>query len=207
MLNRESRKYFRRAFLASGTSLNPSYRLNDGDHLQLLQRCTQIDDVDRLIEYLKTANDSRIARCNFSNRGIWSPTIECSNAPKAFLTKTPDEIYVSEKNAPILDTMFSFNSQEAIQFRPRILQNTEPLLREDPRETSIVLPFRGFTRRDYPQVIHLEILDNKWHFVNILCIFRSMFKRWPYWEMRIFQIQPAWKQFETVMLLSSLIYF
>lgn len=113
MSNRESRKYFHRSFVASGTALN-SYRLNGDDDVQLLQRCTQIDDLDKLIEYLKNVNGSSIARCNFLGRATWSPTIECINAPKAFLTKTPEEIYVSEKRAPNIDTMFSFNSQEAI---------------------------------------------------------------------------------------------
>lgn len=151
MLNKESRKYFHRSFVASGTALN-SYRFNDNSNVQLMQNCTKIDDMDKIIEYLKTANGSSIAMCNFLGRAIWSPTIECINAPKAFLTKTPEDIYMSEKSAPNVDAMFSFNSQEAIQFRPRLLELTEPLLKVDPNETNVLLPFKGFTKKDYPQV-------------------------------------------------------
>lgn len=152
MLNRESRNYFHRTFVASGTSLN-SYRSNDGSELQLMQRCTKIDDVDKLIQYMKTASSSSIAECNRLGAAIWSPTVECSNAPEAFITKSPDEIYGSGETAPIVNTMFSFNSLEAIQFRRQLLKMKEPLLKEDPRETSVSLLFKGFTKKEYPQVI------------------------------------------------------
>lgn len=152
MLNKDSRKYFDRSFVASGTALN-SYRLNDNSHVQSMQKCTKIDDMDKLIQNLKTANGSSIAECNYLGTAIWSPTIECHNAPKAFLTETPEKIYMSDQTAPIVNTMFSFNSQEAIQFRSKLLENKEPLLKEDPRETNVLLQYKGFTKKDYPQVI------------------------------------------------------
>lgn len=152
MLNRESRNYFHRSFVASGTSLN-SYRPNDGSELQLMQRCTQIDDVDKLIQHLKTTSTSNIAECNRMGTAIWSPTVECSNAPKAFITESPDALYASGETAPIVNTMFSFNSLEAIQFRTQLVNTTEPLLKEDSRETTVSLLYKGFTKKDYPQVI------------------------------------------------------
>lgn len=160
MLNRESRNYFHRSFVASGTSLN-SYRPNDGAELQLMQRCTQIYDVDKLIQYLKTASSSSIAECNRMGTAIWSPTVECSNAPKAFITESPDELYTSAETAPIVNAMFSFNSLEAIQFRARLATMKEPLLKEDPRETTVSLLFKGFTKKDYPQVISYHFLFHK----------------------------------------------
>lgn len=153
MLNSESRKYFKRSFVASGTSLN-SYILNDNSHVQLMITCTEIDDMNKLIEYLKTETISSMARCNLQGTEIWSPTIECHNAPSAFLTKTPGELYMSEETAPIVDTMFSFNSLEAIEFRPKVLDLSEPLLKENPDETNVSLLYKGFTKKDYPKVYY-----------------------------------------------------
>lgn len=109
MLNKVSRSYFTRAFCLSGTSLNPFHNLYRNDQLQLAKKCFQIYDTDELVEFLKTANQSSLLKCGDklgTRYFIWLPTIESPNAPEAFLTKTPEEIYNSD-DAPVMDTMFS----------------------------------------------------------------------------------------------------
>lgn len=112
MLNKESRKYFTRAFCLSGTAFNTFYNMEVNDHLQLAKKCFRIYDTEKLIEYLRTASLSSLIECNILDTDFkgWLPTIEASNVPGAFLTKTPDEIYNSDE-APVLDAMFSVTSQ------------------------------------------------------------------------------------------------
>lgn len=43
--------------------------------------------------------------------------------------------------------------QEIITFLPKLVKSTEPVIKEDWRETNIVLPFEGFTKAAYPNVI------------------------------------------------------
>lgn len=114
MANEVSRKYFNRAFAMSSSGFNP-YALRKADHVQEIQKCSQMYDMDKLIEYLKTANGSAFDTCYpWTFPGdldpIWVPTIEKSNTKGAFLTKTLEEIYQSDK-APIMDSMFSFASR------------------------------------------------------------------------------------------------
>lgn len=115
MLNEESRKYFNRAFALSSTSFN-FYTLFEPNHLKRLQECSEIDDKKMLIEYLQTADSDILAKCASTNdlgklllAAPWVPTIENASTKGAFITKTPEEIYNSDK-APVLDTMFTFTS-------------------------------------------------------------------------------------------------
>lgn len=112
MLNKVSRRYFTRAYCLSGTAFNTFYNMEANDQLQLAKKCFRIHDTEKLIEYLKTANLSSLIKCNILDTDFkgWLPTIERSNAPGAFLTKTPVEIYNSDE-APVLDAMFSVTSQ------------------------------------------------------------------------------------------------
>lgn len=112
MLNKVSRSYFSRAYCLSGTAFNTFYNLEVNDQLQHAKKCFRIHDTEKLIEYLKTSNLSSLIECNILDTDFkgWLPTIEHSNAPAAFLTKTPDEIYNSNE-APALDAMFSVTSQ------------------------------------------------------------------------------------------------
>lgn len=115
MLNTESRKYFNRAFASSGTALNFAV-LHRTNHVQLLQKHTEIYDPKKLVEYLKTANEHVLRTFSPFNPKSgslltpWVPTVERANISGAFLTKTPEEIYNSNE-APAMDTMFTFNAQ------------------------------------------------------------------------------------------------
>lgn len=157
MLNEESRKYFQRAFMISGTALSTAtyassaYGAND---LQQARQCLQIDDIDRLIEHLKVVNASVIARCfpvqipgDLSL--TWTPTIESNSTHGAFLTEAPIDIYNSGK-APRMDTMFAFNSREYILFRPNLTEVKEPLLGADLSDA--MLPFNTFNKSNHPKV-------------------------------------------------------
>lgn len=115
MLNEESRKCFNRAFLLSGSAFN-YYALSENNHLKRIQEYAGIRNQEQLVEYLKTVDGNALAiSMMWNHNGMvfnipWVPTIESPGTPGAFLTKTPAEIYES-KDAPVLDTMFSFNSK------------------------------------------------------------------------------------------------
>lgn len=115
ILNEESRKYFNRAYLSSGTAFT-YFALSTGDHLVRMQEFSKINETNDLIEYLKTVDSMTLANCHtmdsieYRLSSPWAPTIENSKAHGAFLTRIPDEIYNSA-NAPAMDTLFSFNSQ------------------------------------------------------------------------------------------------
>lgn len=106
MINEESRKYFQRAFSMSGSGMQ-SYVLWTYKREQQLQNCTQTNDTNKIIEYLKTANSSMVLKCN---KPGWYPTIESPHTKDAFLTQSPDKI-MNSTNAPIMDAMFSFASK------------------------------------------------------------------------------------------------
>lgn len=82
-----------------------------------MQECSQVNDANKLIEYLKTADTKVLAACHTTNtlgkillQVPWVPTIEKSTATNAFLTKTPEEIYNSY-DAPVMDALFTFASK------------------------------------------------------------------------------------------------
>ncbi|XP_031639929.1 esterase B1-like [Contarinia nasturtii] len=156
MLNEESRKYFNRAFLLSSSALN-YYALYEPDHLERMQTLLKIQDKNKLIEHLKTVETESIAKIiKISTFGLfrlespWVPTIENSEAKRAFITKSPVDIYQS-KNAPVMDTMFSFTSEEYLSFNRELASNTEPFLSGNWNESQLLLPFAGFDRETYPK--------------------------------------------------------
>lgn len=115
MLNEESRKYFNRAFLLSGSAFD-YFALSELNHFERMQKFSNINDKNQLLEYLKTADSKMLADIDsissFGKTLIppWAPTIESPMTKGAFLTKTLEEIYKSDR-APVLDTWFSFTSQ------------------------------------------------------------------------------------------------
>lgn len=115
MLNTESRQYFNRAFASSGAALI-FFVVRKANHVKLLQEYTEISDTDVLLEYLKIADADFLRACSPFNSKLgtlitpWVPTVERENINRAFLTKTPEEIYNSNQ-APAMDTMFTFNTQ------------------------------------------------------------------------------------------------
>lgn len=115
MLNEDSRKYFNRAFLLSGSAFD-FFALSESDHFERIQEFAKIFDREQLIEFLKIANSTDLANLHtlssFGKTLIspWAPTIENPKTVGAFLTKPLKEIYQSN-NAPVMDTMFSFTSQ------------------------------------------------------------------------------------------------
>lgn len=114
MLNRESQKYFNRAFASSGSAFD-NFALTYENHVHYVQHSLKINHLNKMIEYLKTASSSELRKLAPTWTGskyysVWAPSIEKSNTPNAFLTKTPEEIYNSA-DAPILDAMFSFMAQ------------------------------------------------------------------------------------------------
>lgn len=110
MLNEISRTYFTRAFAMSSSAFS-TYALRSANHVQQIQECTQMFDMDKLIEHLKTVDSSSLVICYaFTFPGsldiMWVPTIENRGAPNAFLIQTPEEIYKSAA-PPRMDAMFS----------------------------------------------------------------------------------------------------
>lgn len=114
MLNEESRKYFNRAFLISGTALT-YFALSEPNHMERMQNYSGIKDIEKLIEYLKTIDSEMIAKCHetteFKHLFIspWVPTIEIMKKG-AFITRRPEEIYSYDTNL-VMDTLWSFTSQ------------------------------------------------------------------------------------------------
>lgn len=115
MLNVESRKYFHRAFLSSGTVFN-YFALSEANHLALLQKYTQISDTTELIEFLKTTDLKTLNEYN-SYEGFdkllsvtWIPTIETNATTDAFITMHPEEMYALGKVLPV-DILFGFTKR------------------------------------------------------------------------------------------------
>lgn len=85
--------------------------------MKIVQKCSNITGTNELIEYLKTENATTLLNCSPPNFGpdfflTWVPVIESNNTKDAFLTKTPEEIYMDpNEDAPAMDAMFSFTSQ------------------------------------------------------------------------------------------------
>lgn len=174
-MNEQSRKYYKRAFAMSGSvlyAIPPNLIVQN--NVDLLKNCTEIQDMDKLIEYIETAPVSDISKCSKMGSAIWAPTIECLNAPKPFLTKQPEEILNSDQK-PIMDTMFSFNSEEAIQFDPDMVNQTEPFINKDWRKTAIDMPFEGFTKKHYPKVILIVALSM---LLDFLILFNAFFQEY-----------------------------
>lgn len=84
------------------------------NHVPQIQECSQSSELNDLVGYIKTSNVSTLRDCSsreYQQRNtFWAPTIESSKTANAFITKTPDEIYRSDK-PPIVDAMFSFATQ------------------------------------------------------------------------------------------------
>ena len=114
MLNEKSRKYFTRAYLISGSGYS-SYAVLKTNHVQRIQNCSKLNEINELVDYIKTSDADTLRQCySYKFPGplhpVWVPTIESSNNAGAFMTKTPDEIY-SLGLAPAMDAMFSFATQ------------------------------------------------------------------------------------------------
>lgn len=106
MLNAESRKYFTRAYMVSGT-VSP-WKLRSDNHLSKIQECLDFNGTHtELLDYMKSATSTTLAKCNHL---LWVLYIESPNATAPFITQTPDEIYNSD-SAPVMDAMFTFASQ------------------------------------------------------------------------------------------------
>ncbi|XP_031635932.1 cholinesterase 2-like [Contarinia nasturtii] len=157
MLNEKSRKYFQRAMSLSSTALN-YYSLYEPNHLERVQNCTNIQDKNKLIEYLRKGDAGTIAECGQMMKmepirfeSPWVPTIENPKTRGAFITKSPEEIYKSEK-APIMDTLFTFNSQEYLLFNLDLTRKFNPILDGNWNESLFLLAFRGLDKETYPEV-------------------------------------------------------
>lgn len=120
ILNKESRKYFNRAFMISGTATSPSTPFKYGvNNLPQTRECLGIVAIGHLIEKLKIESATVVARCKaFHMPGdlnmVWIPNIEIKGTQDAFITEAPNVIYASGK-APRMDVVFSFTSQVSSQ--------------------------------------------------------------------------------------------
>lgn len=121
MLNEESRKYFNRAFSISGSAFQ-GYVLRRCNHIRHIQRCSQVNKTDEMINYLKTAHTKILANCCAVDKcpeedphPIWVPNIESSTTIGTFLNQNVEDIYNSEK-APVMDFLLGFGSQVIIIF-------------------------------------------------------------------------------------------
>lgn len=118
MLNEESRKYFNRAFISSSSAFS-YYAFANANHLDQMKSCSEIRSKEKLIQFLKTVDSKELDGCqtfSFTNVSAvpWGPTIENSETIGAFKTMTPNETYNSD-NPPVMDTLFSFNSQVTVE--------------------------------------------------------------------------------------------
>lgn len=114
VINKESRKFFNRAYSTSGTALS-FFALHRTNHLDRVQKCFQTNESDQLVAYLKVADRSILVKCHpfiipDDLYPVWVPTIENANVNGAFITKTPDDIYQSNLASKI-DAVFGFTSQ------------------------------------------------------------------------------------------------
>lgn len=80
-----------------------------------MQKCSQYKQIDDLVKYVKTSDFATLRKCYATKFPgeiftYWTPTIEIPTAVRAFMTKSPNEIFDSDK-APVLDVMFSYASQ------------------------------------------------------------------------------------------------
>lgn len=116
MVNEESRKYFKRAYAASSTSVS-FYALSRLNHTKPMSECSHLDKMDEIIEYVKTSSAGELAKCK-ADRDLnnilltYGPSVEPTGTVGAFVTKATasEEIYASDR-APIMDAMFSFASE------------------------------------------------------------------------------------------------
>lgn len=158
MLNDESRKYFKRAILMSGTSLNYfalSQEDNHTDRMHELARLSgesKIDDID-LEKFLQKVSPEKILEYTSKLEPfgriletIWAPIVE-NNVPGAFLTELPEQIY-AKKNINI-ETLFSSTNLEALIVgdvkNPRRIEAFN-------ENFDLILPFHGFSKSKYPTV-------------------------------------------------------
>lgn len=114
MLNKESQKYFNRAFASSGSAFD-NFGFAMENHVQYVQFSSKINGMNQMIEYLKTEKGHELINwapfwAESKYYSVWVPTIERADTTGAFFVKTPEEIYNST-DAPILDSMFCFMSQ------------------------------------------------------------------------------------------------
>lgn len=130
MLNKESRKYFNRAFISSSSSFS-HYAYPDRNHLDQMKKCTKIDDEKKLIAFLKTVDSDGLDVCqtfSFTNANAvpWAPTIESAETVGAFKTKLANEMY--SEDPAVMDTLFSFNSQVLVYCLIYINSSDDPFL-------------------------------------------------------------------------------
>lgn len=129
MLNEESRKYFNRVYISSSTAF--SYiALNKNNHVKRMQEYSNTNDMNALIEYLKTTNSDILMKCHMMETfdptliSPWVPTIENPDTNHAFMTQMPIEVYNSGK-VPAIDTLVSFNSHvRTIQWTEKCRKNS-----------------------------------------------------------------------------------
>lgn len=154
MINEESRKYFNRAFLSSGSSLN-YFAFTKGNHVERMFGCSEATNQQQLMEYLKTTPQDDIVECYFrydqgpnAIKPVWTPTIEIPDAKMPFLLQDPEEIYNSGTVAPI-DVLIGFDSQVTFSVtlaKNLILFRLERLVLYWPNEHSIV---SNIDRKEY----------------------------------------------------------
>lgn len=86
------------------------------NHFKQIRDCSQINEIDQMIKYLKTATNLILGKCHVVGHHsdgerylLWTPTIENARIERAFLTRMPEEIYNLDL-APAMDIMFGFTS-------------------------------------------------------------------------------------------------
>lgn len=115
MLNEESRKYFKRAIVMSG-SVYSYFAFTATNHVKNMEECSLTKRKDQMIEYMQKADVRDLFQCYFRDdwgktlKPEWVPTIEPKDASNGFLTECPTDIWTSSK-APVVDTLFTMVSQ------------------------------------------------------------------------------------------------
>lgn len=135
MLSEESRRHFQRAYVMSGSIYSYFALSPGGNHLKKMQKChpKKTRDPKQIVEYIKHADYKDIVKCHFKDdwgktlKPEWIPTIEAPNTLNAFITESPDAIWMPDK-APVLDAMFSFVSQVGRGDRKRAVWNSSHFL-------------------------------------------------------------------------------
>lgn len=115
MLNEESRKYFTRALVMSGSAYS-YFAFTEMNHRDSLVECAHTKDVNQMIKFIRVADVRDLIQCRFEDN--WGPTLHPEFVPtmepkgtvNGLVTEPSEDIWTSSK-APVIDTMFTMANQ------------------------------------------------------------------------------------------------
>lgn len=100
MINEHSRKYFNRAYASSSSALR-AYALHRANHVQKVQECFHIEEMDKLLKHLKATNSSALHLVQPSKVRVQLVHFRSEHQVKTTIQRDDTQV---------MDAMFSFNS-------------------------------------------------------------------------------------------------